>query len=52
MVSKGEHPPCLLVEGFTRLAALLLKVLEGKSYGETVPVILGIGERLNEWSFA
>jgi len=52
VLSRSEEPPYILVEGFTRLSAMLLNLLEGKSYGEKISVILGISERLDEWEFA
>lgn len=49
---RSKESPYVLVEGFTRLSALLLNVLEGKEYGEELPIILGVSQRLSEWEYA
>lgn len=51
-VSRSKEPPYTLVEGFTRLSAMLLNILDGKFYDEEIPIILGVSERLSEWNFA
>ena len=52
VVSRSIEPPYMLVEGFTRLSALLLNILENKLHGREIPVILGVSSRLEEWDFA
>lgn len=52
VVSRSKEPPYILVEGFTRLSAMLLNILDGKSYKVDAPIILGVSEQLSEWNFA
>lgn len=51
LVAKSKNPPYLLVEGFTRLSAMLLNILDGKQYAGEFPVILGVSQRLDEWDY-
>lgn len=52
VVSQSEQPPYILIEGFTRLSAMLLNLSTGQSYRQDIPVILGISDRLDEWNFS
>lgn len=52
VLSQSTEPPYILVEGFTRLSAMLLNMLDGKSYEVGIPVILGVSKRLSEWQYA
>jgi len=52
IVSQGEQPPYILVEGFTRLSAMMMNMLEGKTYEANLPIILGVSKRLSEWNYA
>lgn len=51
IVSHSKKSPYMLIEGFTRLSAMLMNILEGQSYEREIPIILGVSERLNEWNF-
>ena len=52
VLSRSDKPPYSLVEGFTRLSAMLLNILNGKLYEGEIPVILGVSRRLDEWEYA
>ena len=52
VLSRSDKPPYSLVEGFTRLSAMLLNILDGKSYEVEISVILGVSRRLDEWEYA
>lgn len=51
VVSRGELPPYYLIEGFTRCSAMSLNYRKGIFSGKKIPVILGVSERIHEWSF-
>lgn len=51
LVAESKKPPYLLVEGFTRLSAMLLNMSEGIRYTGQLSVILGVSQRLNEWVY-
>lgn len=52
VLSQSNEPPYILIEGFTRLSAMLLNILDGKLYKGKIPVILGVSKRLSEWQYA
>jgi len=52
LVGKSNEPPYMLVEGFTRMSALLLNLLEGNTMSEDMPIVLGTSRRIGEWAFA
>lgn len=51
LVARSKEPPYVLIEGFTRLSAMLLNVFDGIQYVEALPVILGVSQRLDEWDY-
>jgi len=51
IVGRNKRHPYILVEGYKRSASLLLNMLEGISFGGSIPVILGTSNRLEEWIF-
>lgn len=47
LVGKSNEPPYVLVEGFTRLSALLL----GEYRVDSLPIILGVSQNIERWKF-
>ena len=51
LVSLTKQPPYELVEGFTRISAVLINSLNGKSFEGEMPVILGVGKQVSSWKW-
>lgn len=52
VVGQSIQPPYVLIEGFTRLSAILLNLLENRVDVKEMLIILGVSTRLKEWQFA
>lgn len=52
LVSKNIDPPYFLIEGFTRLSAMLLNIWEGRQYTKKLSVILGVSKQINKWEYS